>query len=181
MAIDKLREIAMEDLQQIGSIFKVHGLQGEVKIAVDDGYLEALFQKGYLIADLKSQKVPYFIESIRGVGQLITKLEGIDTVDDARRIAGAKIYMKSKDLPDLDQEVKEEGPYSGLDGFLMVDEGGKTLARIIRVDSYPMQELALVDYKTSEKLVPLNAATVISIDRKQGRVVVDLPEGLLEL
>jgi 16S rRNA processing protein RimM len=44
----------------------------------------------------------------------------------------------------------------------------------------PQQEMAFLDYRGREVLIPLNEQLIISIDETQKHILMDLPEGLLD-
>ena len=45
----------------------------------------------------------------------------------------------------------------------------------------PHQLLCRIEIETKEVLIPLHEDTIIKIDQKKKQIIVDLPEGLLEI
>ncbi len=44
----------------------------------------------------------------------------------------------------------------------------------------PQQEMAFLDYKGAEVLIPLNVQLIVSINEEKQEILMDLPEGLLD-
>ena len=49
------------------------------------------------------------------------------------------------------------------------------------VREYPQQFLASIQYQEKEVLIPLNEAFIVEIDKTKKLLILDLPDGLLEL
>ncbi|MNR60372.1 Ribosome maturation factor RimM [compost metagenome] len=55
------------------------------------------------------------------------------------------------------------------------------MGEIIEVNEYPQQFVATVLYKETEIMFPLNEDMIIEIDEEEETLLVDLPEGLLDI
>jgi len=55
------------------------------------------------------------------------------------------------------------------------------LGKILEVIEQPHQVLCRIDLNGKEALIPLHEETIVKIDKKKSQVVVELPEGLLEI
>ncbi len=64
----------MEEYIEVGRLGKVHGLQGEIKLTMEDKFLVDVLQLDALFLEQGGKKTPYFIEYLRGRGTLILKL-----------------------------------------------------------------------------------------------------------
>ncbi len=71
--------------------------------------------------------------------------------------------------------------YNDLKGFIVSDETHGELGEILEVNEYPQQFVATVSYKGKEILFPLNDDMIIEIDEDARTLLVDLPDGLLDL
>lgn len=168
---------------QIGYTQKTHGVEGELRIHVEEEYIEDFLNAGALFIEVGGQKVPYFIEYIRGAGDDICKLEEIATREEAQKVASKPIFLREEDLiPENDRPNTPYAPeYEFLEGFDAADEALGALGAIIRVDEYPHQEMAVVQYNGREVLIPLHKSFILSIDKENKKVVFQLPEGLTNL
>jgi 16S rRNA processing protein RimM len=60
-------------------------------------------------------------------------------------------------------------------------EEDKLLGKILEVIEQPHQVLCRIDINGKEAYIPLHEETIIKVDRKNNRVIVALPPGLLEI
>lgn len=168
----------------IGYTKKLHGLQGELKLFIEERYLEDFLKNERIFLDVKGAKVPYFVADVRGKGELILKLEDVDTRDAAFALQSREVFLREQDLvPEHERELEIENEtleYERLTGFLLLDKTAGEVGRIEEVLDMPQQEMAFLKYKGREVLIPLNEQFITSIDEKGKRVFMDLPEGLLE-
>ena len=169
------------DFLTIGFTEKPHGINGEIKLRIDAAYLDELAALTTLYIDLKGKPTPYFIEELRGGSKIIAKLEDIDTREDALALGSQAILVKATDLQTVTTEPRSLLHFAKLVGYTLIDKTQGNIGIIEEIIEMPMQEMAALQYKTREILVPLNAQLITAIDPAQKMLHVDLPEGLLEL
>lgn len=169
----------------IGYTKKTHGLKGELKLVVEERYLEDFLKNERIFLDVKGTKVPYFVASVRGAGEMILKLEDVDSKDSAFALQSREVFLREQDLipehkRELEIEEEETLEYEHVVGFLLIDKTAGEVGLIEEVLEMPQQEMAFLKYKNREVLIPLNAQFVTSIDEKGKKVFTDLPDGLLD-
>lgn len=168
----------------IGHTRKAHGVAGEMKLHIEERYLEDFLKNERIFLDVKGTKIPYFVASVRGKGEMILQLEEVDNRDTARMLQGREVYLREKDLlldEERELEFEEESlEYEHLTGFLLIDQTLGEIGAITEVLEMPRQEMAFLTYKGREVLVPLNPQLIVEADLANKKVVMDLPEGLLE-
>jgi 16S rRNA processing protein RimM len=169
----------------IGRTRKAHGLSGELKVSIEERYLEDFMKNERIFLEVKGVKIPYFIASVRGGGEMILKLEEVDNRDTATLLQAREVMLREQDiLPDHAREYEveeEEGlEYEHLAGYTILDETLGEIGVIDEVLEMPQQEMAFLKYKNREVLVPLNAQFILSVDEPNRRVHMDLPDGLLD-
>ncbi|MBC7775307.1 MAG: 16S rRNA processing protein RimM [Phycisphaerae bacterium] len=169
----------------IGRTRKAHSLTGELKVFIEERYLEDFMKNERIFLEIKGVKIPYFIANVRGAGEMIVKLEEVDNRDTATLLQSRDVLLRQQDiLPDHAREYEVEDDdaleYDHLTGFMLVDETMGEIGLIDEVLEMPQQEMAFLKYKGREVLIPLNEHFIRSIDEQNRRVLVDLPEGLLD-
>lgn len=171
-----------DELVKIGYTQKPHGLKGELKLFVEEQYEEDIFAAETVFLGIAGRSVPYFIENIRGGNALIVKFEDINDIDAALKIANKSIEMRIADLiPDDERETEVVESYSYLEGFVMIDKNSGPIAEIQSVIDTSHQELALLTYNGKELFIPLHDDIIMSIDEEDKKIIMDLPEGILDL
>lgn len=169
----------------IGRTRKAHSLTGELKFFIEERYLEDFMKNERIFLEIKGVKIPYFIDNVRGGGDMIVKLEEVDNRDTATLLQSRDVLLRAQDiLPDhareFEFEPEETLEYGHLAGFLMVDALLGEIGIIDEVLEMPQQEMAFLKYKGRDVLVPLNEQFIQSIDEANRQVMVDLPDGLLD-
>ena len=169
----------MKDYFHIGKIVASHGLDGEVVLQhalgkkTDLKGLQTIF-----IEERKSSFLPYFVESTtaKNKEEVYIKLEGFNTKESARRLNQKEVWLLK---PDFDKYAAKSSPISLL-GYIMINEG-KEIGEIIEVIEQPMQVLCKIMYQGNEALIPIHEESLEKIDKKNKRVYVTLPDGLLDI
>lgn len=172
--------IRRDEVYKIGRIVKPHGLKGEVSFSFSDDIFDRTDSE-YLICDMDGILVPFFMEEyrFRSDSAAIVKFEGIDSEEDARRLVGCDVYFPQK------MAVEEGGDELSLYyfvGFEVFEYEGDRIGTIVAVDDNTenwLFEIEIGEGKTV--LVPAHEEFIVDIDHEQKRMVMNLPDGLLEL
>lgn len=167
----------------IGHTEKPHGTQGEIKLNIKEAYYAVLADLELLFIDVKGKLTPYFIEELRGGTKLIAKLEDVNDRDTALALASQAIWVRRTDLPaDDDGEVERSHLKYGLcEGYTLIDASLGEIGVLTEIVEYPSQEMGILMRNEREVLVPLHDLYVKTIDKKEKKLYVDLPDGLLDL
>lgn len=173
-----------QEFEKIGFIKKPFGIQGALKVSVEDRYLEDLLQTQVVFVEIQGKPVPYFIENLSTGPGLILKLEEVDSRDAASGLATKQLFLQSADvLPDEERQFDPpEGLlYEGYTGYRMIDKKKGPVGIIAEVREFPQQEMAIVQTGEKEFFIPMAEALIVRIDQHRKEIHVDLPEGLLDL
>jgi len=168
-----------EEAFYIGYITKTKGLKGEVQLYFE--YDEpSLLDLDVVFADMNGKMVPFFVAVCKlqhnNTGNIY--FDDIDHIDKAQPLLRKKIYLPLAKMPDRSDD---EFHYNDLKGFIVSDETHGELGEIIEVNEYPQQFVATVSYQNKEIMFPLNDDMIIEIDEDEGTILVNLPEGLLDI
>jgi 16S rRNA processing protein RimM len=110
---------------------------------------------------------------------LIFKFQGVDTISDAERLAGAEVSIPFEQRAALaDDEVYQ----SDLIGCQVVDAAGRLLGVVSdfqETGGTPLLEVKAADGR--ELLIPFANSICTEIDLERKRIIVNPPEGLLDL
>jgi len=171
--------VRVEEAFYIGYITKTKGLKGEVQLFFEYDEPE-LLELDVVFADINGKMVPFFVSSYKlhsnGTGNFY--FDDIDHIDKAQVLVKKKIYQPLTKMPDRSDE---EFHYNDLKGFLVFDETHGELGEITEVNEYPQQFVATVSYRDTEILFPLNDDMILEIDEEEATILVNLPEGLLDI
>lgn len=169
----------MTEYFNIGKLVTTFGLKGEMVLKHTLGKKTSLKGLTALFVEEKKESfLPWFIEStkIKNEEEIYIKLEGINTREQAIRLTQKQVWLPEADFKKFSSR---SSPISFL-GYEIV-ENGAVLGKILEVIEQPHQVLCRIDLNGKEALIPLHEETIVKVDKKKGQVVVDLPEGLLEI
>ncbi len=168
-----------DDCFRLGTISKTRGLKGELQVFIVFEEPEKL-KFNSLFIELSGKLVPYFVTLFKLPQKNIAylQLEDVDTIEKATLLVKKDVFLPNKLKP---KKKKGEFGLKDLLNFIAVDVNEGELGEIIEIHNFPQQLVATVSYKNQEVLFPLNESIIKSIDVVKGVVVVDLPEGLLDV
>lgn len=169
----------MEQYFSVGQIVGTFGLNGEVVLKHNLGKKTSL--KGLevvFIEEVKDKFIPYFITSskIKNENEVYLGIEGFATKEAAKKINAKKVWLRAEDF----QKYTAKSAPVSLIGFTLFN-GADELGIIDEVIEQPLQILCRLEIKGKEVLIPLHEETIRTIHQKKKQVVVELPDGLLEV
>ena len=169
----------MTNYCSIGRLVATFGFGGELVLRHHLGKktslkgLETLF-----VEKQKDELLPYFIQStkIKNDEELYIKVEGINSKEAARTLVQKQVWLPEQDFQKF---AAKSSPISLL-GFHIIHDN-TDLGEILEVIEQPHQVLCRISLDGKEALIPVHQETLKKIDKKTKQVVVDLPEGLLDI
>ncbi len=171
--------MTQEEAFYIGYITKTKGLKGEVQLYFEYDEPE-LLDLDVVFAEINGKMVPFFVSSCKlqtnNTGNLY--FDEVDHIDKAQALVKKKIYLPLSKMPDRSDE---DFHYNDLKGFIVSDETHGELGEVIEVNEYPQHFVATVLHKGTEIMFPLNEDMIVEIDEEEETLLVDLPEGLLDI
>lgn len=189
------------DVFSIGRFTRTHGIHGEIEVHFTDD----VFDRGeadYVFLKIDGLYVPFFLEDYRfkGSESALFTLDGIDSDTAARELVGHTVYYLLDARP-----AEDEATISSLRAFtgfrlLLIDrqalaetaeEGDETsengvptleLGTVKHVETTTANTLLTVEVEGGEDvLLPLHDDFVVDYDLRERYLVLDVPEGLIDL
>lgn len=177
--------IDREQLIEVGTIQKLHGLNGEMTASVIDPVFDEVDNCPYLVCEIDGIFVPFFIKACRfrtDTTFLIT-FDGIDSQEKASSFCGAKLYFDRKcftpeEAEEYETETEVEESYVG---YTIVDTNLGELGPIVAIDDQTVNVLFIVEYHDSTLMIPAADDLVEAIDDESKTITMNLPQGLVNL
>jgi 16S rRNA processing protein RimM len=162
-----------------GKLVAVYGLKGELVLKHELGKKTSLKDlQAIFIEDRKDAFLPWFIERAKAKSdtEVYLKLEGVNTREEAAKLAQKEIWLREEDFKRLATKTSP----ANLLGYTIINNKDR-LGEILEVIEQPHQLLCRIELNKKEVLVPVNENFLKKIDHKKRKVVVELPEGFLEV
>jgi 16S rRNA processing protein RimM len=164
----------------LGKITKPHGLKGEVQIWLDVDLPEDYDDLEGLFLEHKGEMVPYIVEQIQIRGKKsILKLEDFKKIEDTEKIVGADVYLPLKKLPKL---KGNQFYYHDVIGYDVCNEEVTNVIGVLKaIYESTGQDLFAIEKDEKEILIPIVDDFILAINHKEKNIVLNVPDGLIEL
>jgi 16S rRNA processing protein RimM len=176
-----METIQKSSCRKLGYFQKPHGIKGAVTLSFEPQYDLSLENEPVLLVEIDGLLVPHFIEEeglrFRSSESAIVQLTWVDDDEKARQLSGLSVYLKEEDIV----EPEEELTIHHLVGFGLFDQHSEEIGTIEKVEDYGGNLLFVLQYQGREILVPFNEDLLIDLDEKEKKIVMQIPEGILEL
>jgi 16S rRNA processing protein RimM len=162
-----------------GKLVAVHGLKGELVLKHELGKKSSLKDvQAIFIEDKKDSFFPWFVETtkIKNEGEIYLKLESIDTREAAAKLTQKEVWLTEDDF----KRLSAKSAPANLLGYTIINNKER-LSEILEVIEQPHQLLCRLELNKKEALIPINESFLKKIDHKKKEVIVELPNGLIDL
>ena len=169
-------------LVAVGEVLRPWGLQGEVRVKpLTDRPTERFgsLRQCVLWEPVPDRREPCRIASCRLEGEtVLLRMEGGTSPEDARRFTGRLLAVAQEDV--LPAPEGHFYPWE-MAGAAVETPDGRRVGEFVRVEGSEGQPLWVVAGDGREHLVPAVPEIVVEVNVAKRRIVIDPPEGLLEL
>jgi 16S rRNA processing protein RimM len=169
-----------EDMAVVGRVARTHGLRGEVIVNVETDFPAERFHPGAELFVVRGGELMRL--TLAGVrfhqGRPIVSVTGIDSIDRAQELSGLDLRVPPERLVPL-----PAGTFYRHDlvGCRVETSAGQALGLVKEVEGTLAASRLVVASGDREILIPLASEICTAIDVEGKRIVIEPPEGLLEL
>ncbi len=164
----------LKELTKVGSIRRPHGLNGMLKVSIDPFYQDEVSVQKALVIKLGDDYLPFFVEQFEPTPKdsHLLKFDELHSKEDASKFTGKDIFAITDRLRQL---RSTESP--SLTGFKVFSFGVEVgiIEEIIELPGQLMLKLE------DERLIPFVEDWIIEVDEAGQSIILELPEGLLDL
>jgi len=170
----------------VGLITSCHGINGQLKVKSLSDFEERFLNPGMRWLQ-KENEHPLKIELISGFKQpgketFIVKFQGINTRNHAEQLKKFKILVKTNTLPNLKKGEFHLLELVNLEVKTLENDELKTIGKVINLENEKNNLLIIKLFKNQKKvLIPFVKEIVPLIDIKNNFLIINPPNGLLEL
>jgi 16S rRNA processing protein RimM len=169
--------MSTDELLLVGRIARPHGIRGQVIVNPETDFPEERFTVGrVLLVGPADRTLEREILAVRfHQGRPILTLDGVQTMDEAEALAGADVW-----LPQATVDPLPPGTYYRHDliGCEVRDASDGLVGRVTAVEGTLDRSYLVVD---GDVMLPLVDGICLAVDLAARRIVVNPPEGLIEL
>ena len=173
--------MAWDDLAVVGSIARPHGIRGQVIVNVETDFPEERFRPGAeLFVERRGAVEALRLTTVRfHRGRPIVGIAGVTRIEEAQPLAGLELRVPADVLVALPSGMFYR---HDLVGCRVETAAGDVVGVVQRVEgTLEASRLVVTADQGDEILVPLVSEICTAIDAEGKRIVIEPPEGLLEL
>lgn len=164
---------------EIGFIKKTHGVKGELLVFFEEGLDSVIENSDYLYFEVEGLLVPFFIEEIeiRDNSSAAILFDTLDVKEKSMLYIGCKIFIDNELLANHNEILN---PVL-IKGFTVEDQKLGFIGEIIEIDDFGGNLVLTVKKGKKEILIPYNDNLLVNFNEAQKSIILDCPEGLLEI
>ncbi len=154
----------------VGHIISAHGLSGQVKVFSHTSPRENIVAYSPWVIEQGGIRKVFIISGVRQGKNVIARLKGVTTRDQAQELVTGKILINQSQLPDLD-----DGDYywAQLLGLTVLSQQGGDLGKIDHMLETGANDVMVVQ-GDRERLIPFVMGEVVkSVDLNNRQIIVD--------
>ncbi len=169
-----------EDCFYLGKVVKKYSFKGEVLVKLDTDEPELFTKMESVFVEQHKNLIPFFIErsSLHKSTLLRVQFEDVNTDAGADQLIGLHLYLPLEFLPKLSGN---KFYYHEIIGFTVNDLTFGNVGSITGVNDSTSQALFEIDRDGKQILIPINDAFIKEVNRANKSILLDVPEGLIEI
>ncbi len=177
---DSYAKVSNRSLIAIGRVIGPHGIKGELRLFSYADSVETFAPGVSLLLQRHDDKQgEYTIVAARPHKKgILLQLEGINSLDEVNVWRDAEVFLQTAKLKELDEDSYY---WFQVIGLKVVTVDHKFLGKITNIIRTRSNDVYVVRNQSEELLIPAIESVVMEIDLDKKLMLVDLPEGLLDL
>ncbi|NCO63373.1 MAG: 16S rRNA processing protein RimM [Flavobacteriales bacterium] len=170
----------IEDCFYLGKIVRKYSFNGELLIKLDTDQPELYENLEAVFINYRNSFIPFFIESsqLHKSDLLRVQFEDVTTEAEADSLLKSDVYLPLEFLPKLEGN---KFYFHEIIGFKIEDVSYGSFGIIKGVNDSTAQALFEVENNGKEILIPINDAFIVKVDRAKKSILVNTPQGLIDL
>ena len=163
----------------VGAITRPHGLRGQVIVQAEPDAGGILKPGGRVVVGGDQNQEEFEISGVQSRGRhFIVRFRGLADREGAEALVGRALYVPAESLGPL---PAGEYYWHQMIGLRVVSEEGQALGRLEEVFSTPAHDIWVARASGKEYLIPAVDAVILSVDPREGEIMVRTLPGLWEV
>lgn len=171
--------IQKKEWVSVGFLPKPHGVKGAFDFTFTHD-MASVSEPMWVMLRIDGILVPFVLEwlQVKKPGEANVKLEGIDTLVEAKRYVGCEVWMPHNFIG---ADETHPTDIHTLVGYRIVDRQVGEIGHVASIDDSTLNVLFVVNTQQTTLLIPVADEWIDEIDIDNKLILMNLPEGLLHL
>ena len=168
-----------QDYIYLGKILKPFSYKGELKIYIEDLYIDQIKELDSFLLKIQGSYIPFTIKAITKNKSNIFRisLDGIDSEDLAKKLTGIEIYSENNLIKSENSKTNKNYIFI----YFVIYNNNSIIGKIIDIIENKNQDLFEVIVNEKRILIPIVDEFVVNIDNDNKKIIMNLTEGLTDL
>jgi 16S rRNA processing protein RimM len=168
------------DLILVGFVARAHGNKGQVIVNPETDFPDERFAAGnVVIVEQAGRSAERRIASVRfHQGRPVIAFEGLASINDAEALAGAALKVPASALAPLPEQTYYRHDLVGCE---VRTTDGRVVGTVTGVEGSIERSRLVIAARGGEVMVPMVDAICVRVDPAAKTIVIDPPEGLIEV
>ena len=164
----------------VGRVARPHGIRGQVIVNPETDFADQRFAEGATLWTRSPRGDEQLIVTTARMqnGRPVIGFDGFATIEDVERLVGLELRVPESALRPLGAGTYYQHQ---LVGCLVETTTGERVGEVARVEGGAGGSLLAVTGRRGEILIPFATAICVEVDVSARRILIDPPDGLLEL
>lgn len=169
-----------KDYYFLGKIVKTSGFKGGLVFFFDVDDIAVYQDLEAVFVEVGGELIPFAIHSIqlKSSNTAYVHLEDVNTEEAAAALPGSSLYLPNSFLPPLSGN---RFYFHEVIGFAVEDKTRGPIGIVESVIDQGPQAIFSIRFKGKEILLPVSDNVLLNVDRKEKKLMVEAPEGLIDL
>ncbi|MFC0233143.1 ribosome maturation factor RimM [Vagococcus entomophilus] len=171
----------MTNYFNVGKIVNTQGIKGEVRVISITDFPEKRYKKGHVLYLFQEHKEPITLTIAthrKHKNFDILSFEGHPTINDVEKYREGVLKIPETDMGELEENTYY---YHQIIGLTVVEKTGEVLGKIKEILSPGANDVWVVQRENAKDIyLPYIESVVLSVDLADKKVVVEIPEGLID-
>ena len=165
----------------LGKVTKPHGIKGQIKVYPFSEIPEnfKFYPSLVLVHPVKKDAQELKVSHNLSQGKIaILSLAGVTSRNDAEELVGCEVWVAKEDLPELADGEYYWNDFQGMEVYTIK---GDDLGHVSSLMSTGAHDILVIAGRGTEFMIPLREEFIVEINKADNKIIVDPPEGLLEI
>ena len=169
-----------DEMAVVGRIARAHGIRGQVIVSPETDFPDERFRPGTELFIERGGRIDTLTVTVARFHRErpVIGIAGVETMNDANALAGQELRVPIDRLAALPPDTFYR---HNLIGCRVETRDGRTVGLVRDVEGTLTGSRLVVDGAGGEVLIPLVSAICTLVDPAAKRIVIDPPEGLIEV
>ena len=169
----------MPEAIKLGKLVKIQGKEGEMVCHFETDNPERFSNLEFIHVEINRRLIPFRVYSMEMTGNYARiSLQDVNSPEAAKELIKREVYFSHADLPQLPEK---ELFTQEIIGYRVYDQDKNEIGQVMDILNKQEQSLLVVLHQGKELLIPLATELILEVGKEEKIIVIDLPEGLIEL